>query len=627
MINKQDNDAGEGVISPAVSPYEVFDELSFPVCVVGTDGEILDKNRSFRELFESENSSVRLDLDHPFFPEYRRRIAVSYLRSLRGQDRQCFAVLRTTSGERLPVEIYLFPMKKGESVASILVFLKIVDNRILSFDKSTSVMIEECTGNNLPIYEFSPFPIVRLNREGEIVYASPSLESLTGYGVQELQKKQKLLFKMVSHYSFEKIKRAILYILHGRVTFKRIGEIKLTTKNDEEKWANLTIYPIIEQKEVVAVELIVEDITKVKRLENKISLLSRIQLIGDITKGLLHSFNNIINIIMSRSQMLLQITEKDAVLDGLRVIERTAGEGVKQVRRIEDFIGEGERLQESEQENLIHILEDAIEFAKIQFKVEEKEKRRFIGIEKKYYSRIVVNTNIRLLRELLVAIIFRVANVITRDGVLSIVFKDNGAPALKVTVQKTETGEEAVRKEGFYNDIDLRRIAEKINMKIIEEESAKEYSIQTVIPPSMIVDKDEIEASDNTIKVRDLDVMIVEDEKELQDILNELFNKMGNRVVVFANGEDALAEFKEKQYDILITDYQIQGITGLELSARIKEINENTLTVLLSGWMLNDLKAYKNVVDVYYPKPFKLDDLITGISKLMTAKKKNGEQR
>ncbi|HON79032.1 MAG TPA: response regulator [Spirochaetota bacterium] len=627
MINKQNNDAGEGVNSPAVSPYKVFDALSFPVCVVGTDGEIFDKNSSFIELLESENSTVRLDLEHPFFPEYRRRIAVSYLRALRGQDKHCFAVLRTTAGERLPVEIYLYPMKSGESVASILVFLKIVDNRILSFDKSTSLMIEESAGNNLPIYEFSPFPIIRINREGEILYASPSLENLTGYGVQDIQKKQKLLYKMVSHYSFEKIKRAILYIQHGRVTFKRIAEIKLTTKNDEEKWVNLTIYPIIRQKEVVAVELIVEDISKIKRLENRISLLSRIQLIGDITKGLLHSFNNIINIIMSRSQLLLQITEKEAVLDGIRVIEKTAVEGVKQVRRIEDFIGEGERLQENEQENLINILEDAIEFAKIQFKVEEKEKRRFIKIEKKYYSRIVVHTNIRLLRELLVAIIFRVANIITRDGVLSIVFKDNGAPALKVTVKKTGEGEDAAKRDGFYNAIDLRRIAENINMKIIEEESAEEYSIQTVIPSSMIVDKDKVEAEDNTVKVRDLDVMIVEDEKELQDILNELFNKMGNRVAVFANGEDALAEFKEKQYDILITDYQVQGITGLELSARIKEINEDTLTVLLSGWMLNDLKAYKNVVDVYYPKPFKLDDLITGISKLMTGKRKNGEQR
>ncbi len=39
--------------------------------------------------------------------------------------------------------------------------------------------------------------------------------------------------------------------------------------------------------------------------------------------------------------------------------------------------------------------------------------------------------------------------------------------------------------------------------------------------------------------------------------------------------------------------------------------------MLLSGWMLNNLDAYKNVIDLFLPKPFKLDSLITEISKLV----------
>ncbi len=130
------------------------------------------------------------------------------------------------------------------------------------------------------------------------------------------------------------------------------------------------------------------------------------------------------------------------------------------------------------------------------------------------------------------------------------------------------------------------------------------------------------EQEDPSIRVRGLDVMIVEDQAELKEILHELFNNMGNRVSVFENGSEALAEFREKRYDVLVTDYGIAGITGLELAARVKEMDENIVTVLLSGWMLKDLKAYKNVVDAFYSKPFKLDALITGIAKLLTARKK-----
>jgi len=38
--------------------------------------------------------------------------------------------------------------------------------------------------------------------------------------------------------------------------------------------------------------------------------------------------------------------------------------------------------------------------------------------------------------------------------------------------------------------------------------------------------------------------------------------------------------------------------------------------------MLDNIKAYKNVVDLFLPKPFKLDDLLKKISKIMSEKKK-----
>ena len=84
----------------------------------------------------------------------------------------------------------------------------------------------------------------------------------------------------------------------------------------------------------------------------------------------------------------------------------------------------------------------------------------------------------------------------------------------------------------------------------------------------------------------------------------------------------ALEDFKAKQYDLLISDYGLEGITGLELAAKVKELDEHVVTILLSGWMLKDLRAYKNVVDAFFEKPFKLDDLIKGIARTMALKKK-----
>jgi PAS domain S-box-containing protein len=604
--------------------YEIFDSFNFPVCVIGMNGELISRNGEFERLFEPVNGSVSIDWTHPFFPEYRKKIAISYLRALKGQEKQCFAVMGSPNNGKIPVEIYLFPMFSGKAVFAILVFMRMVEDRMNSFDESMTSYMEGDSAGNSRMYEFSPYPIIRINREGEIVSWSNSMESFTGYGLQGVNKENNKLSKIFSHYDYENVKKVVNDIYDGRISFKRIGDVKVIVKDKEEKWVNAILYPIVNEGKIEAVETIIEDITKIKSFENKLSLSNRIQLIGDITKGLLHSFNNIINVILSRTQMLLQITEKDIVLEGLRTIEKTANEGVKQIRRIEDFVGEGGRLDETEEENLIDVLEDAIEFAKIQFKVEEKENRRSIKIEKKYYSKIVINTNTRLLRELLLSTIFKVSNYITKEGIISIVLKNGDNPCLSVSTEKDtekcETDPEAGAK--YFHQVDIRRIAEKINMKIIEEESSGDYAIKAIIPQSMITEKDNRDTESVDFRIRGLDIIIVEDEEDLKEILFELFNNMGNRVSVYDNGDEALEEFKSRHYDILITDYGIKGITGIELAARAKEIDEKLMTVLLSGWMLDDLKSYKNVIDIYFPKPFKLEVLITGMAKFLMSRKK-----
>ena len=71
----------------------------------------------------------------------------------------------------------------------------------------------------------------------------------------------------------------------------------------------------------------------------------------------------------------------------------------------------------------MNIIEDAIEFAKMQFKVEDKEKRRSINIERKYFTSVHIKTDTRLMREIVISIVLKVANFLTRKGTLQIELK------------------------------------------------------------------------------------------------------------------------------------------------------------------------------------------------------------
>lgn len=600
--------------------FSFFNGLSFPVCIIGADGQLIFFNDNFREIVSlNSTESATLDIQHPFYPEYRKRIAIAYQKAAEGEDTKCFAVIKSAKGIQVPVEIYLYPLKEGNDRNDILAFFKFVDNRVASFDDSINPASDVEKFENINIFEFSPFPILRFDRELTILALSASIEEITGYSREEILKDQACLFNTFLPFDTERIKKHIADIFNGNSTFKRVNEIKITTAKQQDKWANAVIYPVYREKKKILVEVLLEDITKIKALENKLSVLNRVQIVGDLTKGLLHTFSNLTNVIINRSQMLLQITEKKSVLDGLGIIQKSAMEGARQIRRIQDFLSDKNETQEKEDAELIEIIEDSIEFARIHFKVEKKEKGRTISISKQYFAKERINSNIRMLREIFVSMMFRVAGFIGTQGVVETELKRDDD--LFLTVSTVLSGTDANGSRTIQNplsEIEIRRIAEKVNVRIFEEVSADRYTIKAVLPASMIVEAEKNETVVDSIRIRDLDILVVEDEPALQEILFELFDSMGNRVSVCSNGEDAINEFRNNSYDIVISDYGIGVMTGYELLKKVRELNEQTVTVLLSGWLLDNRSMYENTVDFFLSKPFQLDVLIKEISRILS---------
>ena len=613
-----ENKADEQLSAPA--DYAVFETLKYPVSIISRDGLIIYGNRAYHDFFHSGDGDIRLDWEHPFFPEYRKRIAQSYLAALHGTEKRCFAIVNSPSGNHLPVEIYLFPMHTAGAVTSILALMIIVDDRLLSFDRSTlSIISEENFQYDNLHFEFSPMPIVRVNDEMQIIKCSHSLEGFTGYGAEEILTERSVTFDSLFGSDADKVRKAVTGLISGESTFHRIGEVKITARDGEKRIVNLTLYPIVEDKEITAIEIIMEDLTKLKELKDQINAASRIRLFTDITRGFLHSLNNTINVILNKTQLLTQITEKESVIEGIQMMEESALEIANQAKRIQNFIGTAQEDGENQTEPLVDIIEDAIEFSSMQFKVYNIDNMKSIRVDKKYFSNVYVNTNTRLLREIITSIILKVSNTIHKTGAIGITLRQNHDLHLTVEAEK-DAGVPVNTPPAFVNifsGIDILQVAEVINMKIIEEESPESYAIKAIIPSRILIDREKSEAKESEYRLRDLDIIVVEDEVPLQKILFELFDRMGNRVFICDDGRKAIEEFKRKPYDLVITDYGIPGITGIELSARIKELKEDTITVLLSGWMLDNIKAYKNVVDLFLPKPFKLDDLLKRIARIL----------
>lgn len=80
-------------------------------------------------------------------------------------------------------------------------------------------------------------------------------------------------------------------------------------------------------------------------------------------------------------------------------------------------------------------------------------------------------------------------------------------------------------------------------------------------------------------------LLIVDDEVQVIHSLKRLFKDKGYNIITSSNGQEALEYFQDKQKDIgvVLTDFQMAGMRGTELLAKVKECSPETVRILLTG--------------------------------------------
>lgn len=607
--------------SPVFINCDILDRLLHPVCILTSKSMIEYANSSFFELFDTNIKEKKFDWPGLFCADCKKTVSRNFVDALNGAFTSCLAEIITSDDEIcVPVEVTMQPITEAGMIHSVLVFITPLEDDDTAGHGNE---VNQCDSSRNSYFEFSPFPVMRFGRDMKVAKLSRSFEGTLGYTIDDMLKGECQAVNAMFKYDSEKIKNSILEVFRGNIPFKRFGEIKIRTSSGEERIVNIQAYPVFREKEIHAIDLIMEDITKVKELKSRLAAMKRLNLINDIGLGFIHSINNTINVILNQTQYLQIITEKNSVSDGLKQIETYVHEVVDQLRRIQGFLEERGTEREEREEPLAGIINDAVEFVRIHFKVDENRRKRSITIDNDYRCSFDIKTDTFFLRELLIWAMLKVSVYSGKKSVMQIRFVKGNLHYISVSIDRSK-GADSENIVPYtldsFSPSEIRNAAEKFNIKVIEEESAEQYSVRIVFPQRMIIEKTAVRSDDSFNSIEDRSIMIVEDEIALQTILGNLFERMGNRVFITANGSDAFEEFKKNHYDIVISDYDVAGLTGIELAARVKEINEDSLTVLLSGWSMGDIKGYRGFIDLFMAKPFSIDDLIHGIASLETAK-------
>ncbi|MHC1790262.1 response regulator [Solidesulfovibrio sp.] len=118
------------------------------------------------------------------------------------------------------------------------------------------------------------------------------------------------------------------------------------------------------------------------------------------------------------------------------------------------------------------------------------------------------------------------------------------------------------------------------------------------------------------MRIHDVDILLVDDEKEFTATLAERMGLRGLRVRCVYSGEEALKEIAAQKPDVVVMDVMMPGLKGLDILRHLKATNPEIQVILLTGQAgtRDGMEGMKLGAFDYLLKPLELDALLAKIA-------------
>lgn len=118
-------------------------------------------------------------------------------------------------------------------------------------------------------------------------------------------------------------------------------------------------------------------------------------------------------------------------------------------------------------------------------------------------------------------------------------------------------------------------------------------------------------------------MLIVEDDAKIRDLLYDLFADW-HVCHVAETAERALAYLADENYDIVLTDISMPGLSGLELLSHVRQRYPGVVVIVISG--IDDQEHARGLITLgafdYLVKPFELKDVEASVTRAMESRRK-----
>ena len=110
--------------------------------------------------------------------------------------------------------------------------------------------------------------------------------------------------------------------------------------------------------------------------------------------------------------------------------------------------------------------------------------------------------------------------------------------------------------------------------------------------------------------------LLVDDDELIRDSLSMAFSNNGCYIRTADSAEAGLRALREDQYDLIICDYRLPGMNGLEFMQMAAPANPRSIKVMITAYRDHFVfsEALRLGIKLFIEKPFTVDKLVTSLT-------------
>lgn len=391
---------------------------------------------------------------------------------------------------------------------------------------------------------------------------------------------------------------------------------------DNKKWLEFRTYPSSK-----GLSVFFQDITEKKQAEKAVIESQRLSAIGEMSNSISHDFNNYLQIILGSIEVVgKKFVFTEEMRKYIEIIKNATIDASTRVKLLQRFTGTSNITTEYSAVNINHIIEEAILQTQPLWKNDAESKGLAYKITNNFSDVKMIKGNVSELRTVIFNLIKNSLEAMPNGG--EIRFKtgmidnfvyahisDTGIGMDDETQERvfqplfTTKGFELGKGFGLSSSFTIVK-EHKGSLKILESGVNQGTVFEILLPAT---DEKAYEENESTTVQDKLKILWVDDDAMIRNIAGDMLDILGYKADFAESGEEALNLINKNQYNLVITDIGMPGMSGWQLLDEINKLKNNYLikTAIVSGWgdQISDKQRLEHQFDFILSKPVKLNEL------------------